>query len=104
MLAGFLPFTEEVAAVRLDKWLKVARVIKRRTLAHDAADTGRVTLNGKPAKPSAEVHVGDEMVVDIGGRETALRVLLVPDRPLPRGADELYEVVWVRQKGPGALE
>ncbi len=90
--------------VRLDKWLKVARVIKRRTLAHDAAETGRVTLNGKAAKPSAEVKVGDEMIVDIGGRETALRVLAVPDRPLPRGAGELYEVLWVRSKGAGAEE
>ncbi len=90
--------------LRLDKWLKVARVIKRRTIAHDAAETGRVTLNGKPAKPASEVRVGDEMVVDIGGRETALRVLMVPDRPVPRGSDELYEVLWVRQKGPGTIE
>ena len=87
--------------MRLDKWLKVARVIKRRTVAHDAAELGRVTLNGKAAKPAAEVRVGDEMVVDIGGRETALRVLAVPDRPLPRGAQELYEVLWVRSKRPG---
>jgi len=85
--------------MRLDKWLKIARVIKRRTVAHDAAETGRVVLNGKVAKPAAEVHVGDELVVDIGGRETALRVLAVPDRPVPRGADELYEVLWTRPKG-----
>ncbi len=79
-------------------------MIKRRTIAHDAAETGRVTLNGKLAKPASEVRVGDELVVDIGGRQTALRVLLVPERPLPRGSDELYEVLWVRQKGPGATE
>lgn len=87
--------------MRLDKWLKVARVIRRRTVAHDAAETGRVTLNGKPAKPAADVRVGDELIVDIGGRETALRVLAVPDRPLPRGVQELYEVLWVRAKGSG---
>ena len=88
-------------ALRLDKWLKVARVIKRRTVAHDAAEMGRVVLNGKAAKPASEVRVGDEMIVDIGGRETALRVLMVPDRPQPRGAAELYEVLWVRAKGTG---
>lgn len=90
--------------MRLDKWLKVARVIKRRTVAHDAAEMGRVILNGKPAKPSSEVRVGDEMIVDIGGRETALKVLAVPERPQPRGADELYTVLWVRAKGSAATE
>ncbi len=84
--------------MRLDKWLKVARVIKRRTVAHDAAETGRVMLNGKPAKPASDVRVGDEMVVDIGGREMALRVLAVPDKPLPKGSEELYEVLWVHAK------
>jgi len=86
--------------MRLDKWLKVARVIKRRTVAHDAAEVGRVVLNGKAAKPSAEVHVGDEIVVDIGGRWTAVRVLLVPERA-PGRSDVLYETLWTRPKDGG---
>ena len=54
--------------MRLDKYLKVSRIIKRRTVANEACAGGRVTLNGKVAKPGAEVKPGDEMVIRFGDR------------------------------------
>ena len=58
--------------MRLDKYLKVSRLIKRRTVANEACDAGRVTVNGRPAKASAEVKVGD--VIEIGFGNKAVKV------------------------------
>lgn len=84
--------------MRLDKWLKVARVVRRRTLAHDAADTGRVLQNGRVAKPSSEVRVGDELTLDLGGRITRITVREVPERANVRDPESLYEVISVERK------
>ncbi len=64
--------------MRLDKWLKVARVIKRRTIANEVCDNGRIAINGRVAKASSEVHEGDRLVVRFGPRTLALTVLSVP--------------------------
>ena len=60
--------------MRLDKYLKVSRVIKRRTLANEVADAGRVLVNGKPAKASYTVKIGDIIEVTFGNRPVKIRV------------------------------
>ncbi|HIX93924.1 MAG TPA: RNA-binding S4 domain-containing protein [Candidatus Gemmiger excrementipullorum] len=79
--------------MRLDKYLKVSRLIKRRTLANEVADAGRVLVNGKPAKASYAVKVGDTIEITFGNRPVTVRVLAVEE---PKGKDvarELFEVV-----------
>ena len=79
--------------MRLDKYLKVSRVIKRRTLANEVADAGRVLVNGKPAKASYTVKIGDIIEVTFGNRPIKVRVLSVEE---PKGKDvarELFEVL-----------
>ena len=63
--------------MRLDKYLKVSRIIKRRTVAKEASEGGRVTLNGKTAKPSTEVKVGDVMEIRFGEKMAKFRILAV---------------------------
>ena len=64
--------------MRLDKFLKVARVIKRRTIANEAADKGRVSVNGKTVKPSYEVHVGDIVEIAFGDSVSKFEILYIP--------------------------
>ncbi|MDA8346735.1 MAG: RNA-binding S4 domain-containing protein [Thermaerobacter sp.] len=84
--------------MRLDKWLKISRLVKRRTLAHDAAEAGRVSIGGKPAKPASDVRVGDLLEIDLGGRITRVRVLATPEHASAQGAKELYEVLSQQEK------
>ena len=63
--------------MRLDKYLKVSRVIKRRTVANDACDAGHISVNGKVAKASYDVKEGDEVTVSFGQRQLVFRVLNV---------------------------
>jgi ribosomal 50S subunit-recycling heat shock protein len=79
--------------MRIDKFLKVSRVIKRRTIAKEACDTGRVTLNGRTAKAGAEVAVGDEIAVLFGTNELKLRVLLLKETTKKEDAEQMYEVI-----------
>lgn len=79
--------------MRLDKYLKVSRLIKRRTLANEVADAGRVLVNGKPAKASYAVKVGDEIGITFGNRPVRVRVLSTEE---PKGKDvarELFEIL-----------
>ncbi len=64
--------------MRLDKFLKVSRVIKRRTVANDAADNGRVSVNGKVVKPSYEVKIGDIIEIKFGDKLSKFEVLAIP--------------------------
>ncbi len=64
--------------MRLDKFLKVSRVIKRRTVANDAADSGRVSVNGKVVKPSYEVKVGDIVEIKFGDKISKFQILSIP--------------------------
>lgn len=64
--------------MRLDKFLKVSRVIKRRTVANEAADGGRVAINGKVVKPSYEVKVGDIVEIKFGDKISKFEILQIP--------------------------
>ncbi len=79
--------------MRLDKYLKVARIIKRRTVANEACDASHVTVNGKPAKASYEVREGDVLEVTFGARTLRVRVLDVKETVGKAGASSLYEVL-----------
>ena len=64
--------------MRLDKFLKVSRVIKRRTVANEAADGGRVSVNGKVVKPSYEVNVGDVVEIKFGDKISKFEIMQIP--------------------------
>lgn len=73
--------------------MKVSRVIKRRTVANEACDNAHVTANGRPAKASYDVKVGDVLEITFGERTLKIRVLGVQEHVTKAGATELYEVV-----------
>lgn len=79
--------------MRLDKFLKVSRIIKRRTVANDACDASHVSVNGRPAKASYDVKVGDEIAVSFGARTLRVRVLSVKEVVKKEDAAGLYEIV-----------
>ena len=77
----------------LDKYLKVSRIIKRRTVAKEASEGGRVTLNGKVAKPSTEVKVGDVMEIRFGEKMAKFRILAVAETVRKADAGAMYELI-----------
>ncbi len=79
--------------MRLDKYLKVSRIIKRRTVANEACSGGRVTLNGKVCKPGSEVHEGDIMTIRFGDKLAKYRILSVAETVRKENAGALYEVL-----------
>ena len=79
--------------MRLDKYLKVSRVIKRRTLANEVADAGRVLVNGKPVKASYTVKIGDIIEVTFGNRPVKIRVLSDVEQKGKDVAREMFEVI-----------
>ena len=79
--------------MRLDKYLKVSRIIKRRTVANEACDLGRVSINGKVAKPSAEVREGDELSIRLGSRLMRARVLSISEHVSKAEASGMYELL-----------
>ena len=79
--------------MRLDKFLKVSRVIKRRTVANEACDAEKVTVNGKPARASYDVKVGDIVEVNIGRTPLKFKVLKVAEVVGKDGASDLYEII-----------
>lgn len=84
---------QPVTAMRLDKFLKVSRIIKRRTLANEACDTGHVMLNGKEAKAGADVRVGDILSVRWGDRLTQYEVVTLNEHVLKEDAAGMYRVI-----------
>ena len=76
--------------MRLDKFLKVSRLIKRRTVANEACDAGRVSVNGKPAKASVQVKPGDVIEIHFGTREVKAEVLKLEDTTKKEKAEELF--------------
>ncbi len=76
--------------MRLDKFLKVSRLIKRRTVANEACDAGRVTVNDKPAKASAQVKSGDIIEIQFGTKAVKVEVLDVTETVKKEEAKELY--------------
>jgi ribosomal 50S subunit-recycling heat shock protein len=76
--------------MRLDKYLKVSRLIKRRTVANEACDNERVSVNGKPARASYEVKAGDRIEIRFGARTTSVEVLQVAEHAAKDAAALLY--------------
>lgn len=79
--------------MRLDKYLKVSRIIKRRTVANEACDAAHVTVNGHPAKASYDVKEGDVLEITFGQRVLKVRVVSVKEFTSKAEASELYEVL-----------
>lgn len=79
--------------MRLDKYLKIARLIKRRTVANEACDTQRVVVNGREAKASYQVKVGDIIEISIGTRAVKVKVLAVPEFAAKQDAALLYSEI-----------
>lgn len=79
--------------MRLDKYLKISRLIKRRTVANEACDADKVTVNGKTARASYDVKVGDIIEINIGAKPLKVRVLDVKEYTKKEDAAALYEVV-----------
>lgn len=79
--------------MRLDKYLKVSRLIKRRTAANEACDNGLVSVNGRPARASYEVKAGDRISLRLGAREVTVEVLAVQETVRQSEAGTLYRQV-----------
>ena len=79
--------------MRLDKYLKVSRIIKRRTVANEACDAGKVTVNDKLARASYEVKVGDIIRITIGTKTIAAEVLSVTEVVRKENAAEMYRII-----------
>ena len=79
--------------MRLDIYLKVSRLIKRRTVANEACDAGKVTVNGKAARASYDVKVGDIIEITLGARSVKVRVTEVKEVVRKEDADTMYEAV-----------
>jgi len=79
--------------MRLDKYLKVSRLIKRRTVANEACDNGRISVNGRVVKASYEVKVGDRIEIAMGARTIAVEVVQVADNVRKDDAGAMYKEV-----------
>ena len=79
--------------MRLDKYLKVSRLIKRRTVANEACDNGRISVNGRVVKASYEVKVGDKLEITMGTRTVAVEVVQVADNVRKDDAAAMYKEV-----------
>ena len=79
--------------MRIDKYLKVSRIIKRRTIANEACDAGRVMVNGKPVKASYDVKIGDVIEIRFGDKTTKLEVLQVKETVRKEDAAGMYQMI-----------
>ena len=79
--------------MRLDKFLKVSRLIKRRTIANEACDAARILVNGNPAKASYNVKLGDQITVTFGTKEVVVRVLEIKDTTKKSESQGMYEII-----------
>lgn len=78
--------------MRLDKFLKITRVIKRRTVANSAADSGRVSINGKTVKPSYEVKIGDIVEVKFGDKISKFQIVKIPEKNI-KDTEEFIKIL-----------
>ncbi|WP_108672122.1 RNA-binding S4 domain-containing protein [Peribacillus acanthi] len=79
--------------MRLDKYLKVSRLIKRRTLAKEVADKGRIEINGKPAKSSTNVKVGDELTVQFGQKLVTVKIEKLMESTKKEDAADMFTII-----------
>lgn len=78
--------------MRIDKYLKVSRLIKRRTLANEACEAGRVSINGKTVKPGAEVKTGDMIEIRFGSSLTKVEVTSIAEHVTKEGSKDMYVI------------
>ena len=78
--------------MRIDKLLKVARIIKRRTIANEAADNGRISVNGKIVKPSYEIKLNDIIEIKFGNQTSKFKIIAIPTKQSVR-TDEVVEMI-----------
>lgn len=79
--------------MRLDKFLKVSRLIKRRTVAKEVADQGRIEINGQVAKSSSQVNPSDELIIKFGNRHLKVKVVEILDSSKKEDATKMYEII-----------
>lgn len=79
--------------MRIDKFLKVSRIVKRRSVAKEMADQGRVLVNGKVAKSATKLSVGDIVEIQFGNRELKIKVMELLDTTKKENADKMYQVL-----------
>ena len=79
--------------MRLDKFLKVSRLIKRRTVANEACDSERISVNGRPAKASYDVKIGDKITIAFGTRSVTVKVLEIKETTKKTESVGMYEVI-----------
>ena len=79
--------------MRLDKFLKVSRIIKRRTIANEACDAGKVEVNGKIARASYNVKVGDVIKITLGTKTNSYKVRAINEHALKEDAAKMYEIL-----------
>lgn len=79
--------------MRLDKFLKVSRIIKRRTLAKEVCDRGQVTVNGRAAKAGTEIKPEDILVISFGNRTLKIKIISIQENVPAKAAADLYEVL-----------
>ncbi|MBR2754644.1 MAG: RNA-binding S4 domain-containing protein [Lachnospiraceae bacterium] len=79
--------------MRIDKFLKVSRLIKRRTVANEACDAGRISVNGKVVKASYDVKIGDVIEITFGTKTVKAKVISVADSTKKEDAKEMYELI-----------
>ena len=80
-------------SMRLDKFLKVSRIIKRRTVAKEIADKGRIQINGKVAKSSSSVSVGDELIIGFGNKTLTIKINQLLETTKKNDAELMYDIV-----------
>jgi ribosomal 50S subunit-recycling heat shock protein len=79
--------------MRLDKFLKVSRLIKRRTVAKEVSDAGKITVNGRAAKASTDVKVGDHLILTFANKETEVEILQIAETMKADLAKDMYKIV-----------
>ena len=84
---------KDAIIMRLDKFLKVSRIIKRRTVANEACSGGRVSINGRVAKPAADVKEGDQLEIRFGNRVGKYQILSVQETVRKENAQDMYQVL-----------
>lgn len=92
MIRPFFVYGKEIF-MRLDKYLKVSRVIKRRTVANDACDAGKVMVNGKVARASYDVKIGDTVEIQMGAKQLKFEVLSVTETVKKEQASDMYKIL-----------
>lgn len=79
--------------MRLDKFLKISRIIKRRSVAKEVADKGRIQINGKLAKSSSDVKIGDEVKIQFGNKTLEVKVIELHESTKKEDAEKMYEIL-----------